>query len=149
MNDPQKSFSVYLVEDSPIIRDRLQRLIDSEPDLLVVGVAGGAQAAIKGLASARPDAIVIDISLEDGDGFDVLTYANAIEPKPLVIMLTNYTYMSYRVRGLAGGAHYFFDKTTEFDDVIEVLKRHAQNGSASISRPEPKQMAKSGEDRIA
>jgi DNA-binding NarL/FixJ family response regulator len=126
-------YTVFLVEDSAMIRDRLRRLIDAEPALAVIGTANGTGAAVRELRTLNPDAIVIDIALQEGDGFEVLENVNQMKPKPLIIMLTNYTYVSYRVRGLSEGAHYFFDKSTEFDSVISVLRKHADERAKDVT----------------
>lgn len=126
MDKAHALYTVFLVEDSHIICDRLRRLIDAEEGLAVIGTANTASSAVRELRNLTPDAVIIDIALEEGDGFDVLAHVKSLHPKPLAIMLTNYTYVSYKVRGLSEGAEHFFDKSTEFNEVITTLKLHAR-----------------------
>ncbi|HEX6530957.1 MAG TPA: response regulator, partial [Burkholderiales bacterium] len=63
---------VFLVEDSPLIRDRLLALLGSVPGAQVCGHANNAGAAVREILATRPDVVVLDIALADGTGFDVL-----------------------------------------------------------------------------
>ncbi len=126
MEQNSKPLSVYLVEDSQMILERLNRLIGLEPGLAIVGTSGHASIARQEIDLHQPEVVIIDIALEEGDGFDVLEHTRSLGKPPLAIMLTNYTYMSYRARALEAGAQYFFDKSTEFDSVVNILRRHAR-----------------------
>ena len=115
---------VYLVEDSPILRDLLTQLIETTGST-VIGHAGTASAAIADLATLHPDAITIDISLEAGNGFQVLE-ALAISHRegnmPLRIVLTNYVTDAYRNEAKQLGVDHFFDKAREIREVLTLLE---------------------------
>ena len=64
-----------------------------------------------------------------GSGIDVLREIKQNNQTPLVIVLTNYPYPQYRRKCMDAGADFFFDKSTEFDKVTEVLKQLKQNQS--------------------
>jgi len=77
----------------------------------------------------KPDAVVLDIRMPKGSGIDVLKYIqNGVQPKPLVIVLTNYPYPHYRKKCLALGADYFIDKSVDFEKVIDVLEALVNSG---------------------
>ena len=61
-----------------------------------------------------------------GSGMEVLAQVKEEEPPPVIIMLTNYPYPQYRRKCIEAGADYFFDKSTEFRKVAEVLETLAQ-----------------------
>src|SRR5206468_4708640 len=90
--------SVYLVEDSPIILDRLTELIEEAGVATIVGYADTASAAIADIAALHPDVVTVDITLKRGNGFDVLEAINIGSEghPPLRIVLTHYTFASYR-----------------------------------------------------
>ena len=84
--------------------------------------AQNAAEAIAAFRQLRPEVAILDIQMPDGCGLAVLTYIKKESPQTTVIMLTNYPLPLFRKRCLEAGADYFFDKSTEFEKVIEVLQ---------------------------
>ena len=78
--------------------------------------------AIAAFHQLRPEVVILDIQMPDGCGIDVLAHIKKESPQTTVIMLTNYPLPPFKKRCLEAGADYFFDKSTEFEKVIEVLK---------------------------
>jgi DNA-binding NarL/FixJ family response regulator len=78
--------------------------------------------------------VVLDISMPGGSGMYVLETVKKDRPVPVVIMLTNFAHDQYRQKCLQLGADYFFDKSTEFERVIEVL-RGISNCELNASSP--------------
>ena len=114
---------VFIVDDSPVVRDRLVTLISELPNVEVVGQADIAFEAIHSIRQLRPSVVVLDISMPGGSGMYVLETIKKDRPGPTVIMLTNFAHDQYRQKCLQLGADYFFDKSTEFERVTEVLRR--------------------------
>lgn len=119
---------VYIVEDSAALRERLARIIASIPDVVVSGFATNAQEAVAQIREQKPDAVVLDIRLSASTGFDVLRVLHTLPGRPRVIVLTNYPYPQYRKKYIEAGADYFFDKSTEIDQVMQVLQSLAEQG---------------------
>ena len=65
--------------------------------------------------------------MPNGSGIDVLKHIKKDNPDLIAIMLTNYPYPQYRKRSIERGADFFFDKSTEFEMVLEVLKQKIQD----------------------
>ena len=124
MNPQNDHISVYLVEDSPLILRGLTELIEAGGSATVVGHADTASAAIADIATLHPDAVTVDITLKGGNGFDVLEAIaiNSEDHPPLRIVLTNYTFDSYRDAAHQLGADYFFDKAKQIPEVLTVLE---------------------------
>ena len=122
--------SVFVVEDSPIIRNLLIELIEGGGSH-VVGTADTAKAAIAEIAALHPDAVTIDIALKAGTGFDVLE-AMAINEghPPLRIVLTNFVTDAYREAARELDADFFFDKATQIRDMLLVLVSLGNSQSA-------------------
>lgn len=114
--------SVFLVDDSPVVRDRLAGMISEIPRVRVVGQADIAFEAIAAIRRLRPAVVVLDISMPGGSGIYVLETIKRENPAPQVIMLTNFTHDEYRQKCLRLGADHFFDKTTEFEKVLDILR---------------------------
>jgi DNA-binding NarL/FixJ family response regulator len=111
---------VFLVEDAPLLRERLEALIASV-GASTVGHADGAPEAIRGILAARPDVVVLDLSLKEGTGFDVLRGVRKTAPAIVFYVLTNHPIEGFRVVAQRLGARGFFDKSTEFDKLREAL----------------------------
>lgn len=114
---------VYVVDDSPLVRERLVALLSEVPGVDVVGSAENAEEGIAGIVLKRPDVAILDIRMPSGSGISVLEEVKKREDAPTVIMLTNYPYPQYRKKCMDAGADYFFDKSSEFHKVTEVLSR--------------------------
>jgi DNA-binding NarL/FixJ family response regulator len=112
---------VFLVEDAPLLRERLEALIAAIAGASVVGHASGAREAVAGILAARPDVVVLDIHLAEGNGFDVMRALRAAQFAPEIHVLTNYPLDGYRAAALRLGARGFFDKSSEIPQLREAL----------------------------
>jgi DNA-binding NarL/FixJ family response regulator len=117
---------IYIVEDSPILRERLARMLNSLPDTLIVSGATTASEAIAEILKEKPDVVVLDLCLERSSGFNVLARVREVEPGIDVYMLSNFASEPYRRHAERLGARGFFDKSTEFERVREIIARRAQ-----------------------
>ena len=116
---------VFLVEDSPLLGPRLEAMLASIAGARLVGQATGAQKAIQAILAEKPDAVVLDIHLDEGSGFDVLKALQKSAPQVAVFVLTNFPGEPYRRKAASLGARGFFDKSGEFDALREALAAHA------------------------
>ena len=116
-----QSIRVYLVEDSAAIRERMCSLLASLDGIDLAGEAATAAGAIIGILDTRPDAVLLDIHLAQGNGIDVLRALHAQAPDIVFIVVTNLTNSQYREACLAAGASHFIDKSTELDRLSPLL----------------------------
>ncbi len=117
---------VFLVEDSPIIRERLTESLSAPGRIEIVGHADSEREAIAALSGAQWDALVLDLQLKQGTGLGVLKAIAAVRPAgSKVIVLTNYAIPQFRDRSVALGADFFFDKSREYYRVRSVLEEMA------------------------
>jgi two-component system response regulator DevR len=112
---------VFVVEDSPLLRTRLEAMIAAIPGANAVGYAEGADDAVRQILAAQPDVVVLDIHLKQGSGLDILRKVSAAAPQIRFYVLTNYPMEGYRLTAERLGARGFFDKSTEFDRLREAL----------------------------
>jgi DNA-binding NarL/FixJ family response regulator len=121
---------VFIVDDSAVVRERLIGMLTELPEIEIAGQAKNAPDAIKSIRKLKPDITILDIRMPGGNGIEVLKEIKKDKPSPLIIILTNYPYPQYRKKCMEGGADYFFDKSTEFEKVIEVLKKLIKESKA-------------------
>jgi DNA-binding NarL/FixJ family response regulator len=118
---------ILLVEDSPLIRRRLLDELARLGGFDVLGCAESAQEAMRSIGSLRPDIVITDIRLREGNGIDVLRHVRAhpYEPRPRIYVLTNFAYPEYKRECALIGADDFFDKSTEYDRLLATLRGEA------------------------
>lgn len=129
MSDHKKPLKVLLVEDSPILADRLRELIDQLADIELVDTVDNEKSAVQLATAGGVDAIILDLHLKQGTGFGVLRSIRDTTPMPVVVVLTNYALSQYQREARLLGARYFLDKAREFERIPEVLQEIAQNGA--------------------
>ena len=120
-------FRIYLVEDSPVLLRLLLELLEGVRGALIVGHSGRAEEAISQIAECKPDAIVADLMLESGTGFDVLEAVTRQDAHPpLTVVLTNFTMSHYRERAAHLGAAHFFAKSTDILKLLRLMSELAE-----------------------
>ncbi len=114
-------FQVLLVDDSPIVCERLSALINQLHRPIRVAVATDGAQAVALFKQLQPAAVVLDLELPGLSGFDLLEQFKRRRPGCVVIILTTYAYPEFRENALRLGADHFFAKAMEFERVTEVL----------------------------
>jgi DNA-binding NarL/FixJ family response regulator len=128
-----RPLSIFIADDSLIIRARLVTLLEDLVGVKLVGQADNGADAISAIWQLKPDVVILDIRMPIGSGFEVLQNIKQGQAAPIVIILTNYPYSVYRQKCLQAGADFFLDKSTEFDQIpalIEQFKRGPESGTA-------------------
>jgi DNA-binding NarL/FixJ family response regulator len=130
----QHPLRVLLVEDSPLIRDRLIESISSLDNVDIVGHADTAADAISTLQRIACDVVVLDLQLRAGHGFNVLAALRTWSDRPriTVIVLTDFSSPVYRERSMQSGADYFFDKARDYDRLTELLEQLAARRARNL-----------------
>jgi CheY-like chemotaxis protein len=135
MNRAATPLQVYVVEDSDIIRRLLTSAIESAGGELV-GAADSARQAIHQLQELKPHLILIDLVLASGSGFEVLDalQTGGVARGAVGVVFTNHAATEDRERSFLLGASYFFDKSTQGHQALELINKMAaeRRGRASI-----------------
>lgn len=121
---------VLIVDDSILLRERLTAMISELPGIEVIGQAENVENAINSIRILKPDVAILDIQMPGGSGFELLENIKNDKSTPLMIVFTNYPYPQYKKKCLDSGADFFFDKSTEFQKVIGVLKKFIKESDA-------------------
>jgi DNA-binding NarL/FixJ family response regulator len=122
--------NVFLVDDSPLLRDRLKDMLLTVPGIEIAGEADNSGAAIDGILRLNPDVAIVDIRMPGGSGMEVIKSIQDADLPIVVIVLTNYPYRQYRERCLTLGADFFLDKSNDFERIPEVLEQLMQASAA-------------------
>lgn len=125
-------YKLLLVEDSALIRDVILEMLHDCDQLEIQDIATTSDEAISFLNSSEYDMVVLDIELAEGTGFDVVRHAkqeNYPFKKPNIVMLTNHGNNYYRNLAKDMGVEYFFDKSLQFDECMDVIQQHASQPS--------------------
>jgi DNA-binding NarL/FixJ family response regulator len=115
--------TVYIVDDSQVMRERLTESVTDIAGVEITGQSGDPFEALAGIRKSHPDVVILDIRLPQRSGIDMLKDIKEQPTAPIVIMVTNYPYRQYRQACMAAGADYFFSKTDEFEMIRETLSR--------------------------
>ncbi len=117
-----KVVTLAVIDDSTVIRRRVISMLSQVNGVEFVGEAEDAAEGLKLIRATHPDVVILDVRMQDRSGIGLLEDLKYDPYLPIVIVLTNYPYVAYRKRCLQLGARYFFDKTTEFTRVAEVVQ---------------------------
>jgi DNA-binding NarL/FixJ family response regulator len=113
---------VLIVDDHPVVRQGIKLMINSQPDLTVCGEAHNEQEARRLVRELKPDALVVDLSLDQGDGFNVVRDVNAHFPEIRVLVLSMHDEAVYAERLLAQGAAGYIMKQAATEQLITALR---------------------------
>src|SRR5580693_5357064 len=114
---------ILVVDDHPIVRQGLALLINRELDMLVCGEAEEAMGTLHVLASARPDVLLVDISLNGPDGLDLLKTIRTTHPTLPVLILSMHDESIYAERALRAGANGYIMKQEATEKVLVAVRR--------------------------
>ena len=123
---------VYIADDSEEVRKRLVEMVTELKNVQVVGQTIDAREAIADIRRLEPDVAILDIRLANGNGIEILEIVKMLRVPPMVIMLTAFPNQQYRRKCMSAGADYFFDKTNEFERVVEEVKKCVELSAAAV-----------------
>lgn len=136
-----------LAEDHTIVRWALREALSKADDIEVVGEAGTAAETLSMVQNVKPDVLLLDITLPDRSGFDVLAELRQVETAPLVVVLTWHTEPSYAARAIAAGAHGYVNKAVEPNDLLNSIRAVARG--EQVIPPGVEQLLASGDGHPA
>ena len=119
---------ILLVDDHPIMRHGLAQLIQMEPGLEVCGQAGSAMDGLEAIQKLKPDVAVIDLTLPDKNGLELLKDVHAMEPGVKCIVLSMHDENLYAERALKAGARGYIMKEAAAENLINALQRVLAGG---------------------
>jgi two-component system, NarL family, invasion response regulator UvrY len=113
---------IFIVDDHVLIREGLKKILSTESDLSIVGEALSGNEALEKLDTCKCDVLILDISLPDKSGLEVLKEVKARHPKIQVIILSIYPEERYAIRALIDGAVGYVTKNSAADELILAIR---------------------------
>lgn len=124
------AIAVLLVDDHEIVRRGLVQLLAQADDIMVVGQADSATAAVAQAPRLKPDVAIIDVRLPDGDGVTVCREIRSlVQPPPACLMLTSYSDDEALFGAIMAGASGYMLKEVSGNDLVAAVRTLASGGS--------------------
>jgi len=133
---PRRQIRVMLVDDHEIVRQGIRSLVESMPDCVLCAEAADSEAAIKAAPEARPDVVVLDVSMPKISGLDVMVELKKLLPAAEILVLTMHDSEKIMAQALRAGARGYVNKTETGERLVEALtavSRHQTYFSPSVS----------------
>lgn len=122
-NEQPARRTVLIVDDHPIVRQGLARMIEAAPDLAVCGEVENLAEARRAIRELQPDVVIVDLTLGQGDGLELVRDARAHHPRLPMLVLTMHEETIYAERMLAAGARGYIMKEAASEQLLTALRR--------------------------
>ncbi len=127
---PARKQTVLLVEDHPVLREGLTKLINGEEDLAVCAEAQNPTAALQAIRDLHPDANIVDLALPEGHGLELIKDIRARQHRMPILVFTMFDDASYSLRVLRAGAQGFLNKRESSERLLSSLRTVLRGGYA-------------------
>jgi DNA-binding NarL/FixJ family response regulator len=114
---------VLIVDDHPLVRERLAEIINREPDLAVCGEAEDRHQALEAIASRRPDLVIVDLTLRSSDGMELIKDVHSQHPKLLMLVVSMHEESLYAERTIRAGARGYITKQEATRNILLAIRR--------------------------
>jgi DNA-binding NarL/FixJ family response regulator len=114
---------IFLVDDHPLVREWLTNLINQQPDLAVCGEAENGPQAMRAILKLRPDVAIVDISLKDSSGIELIKNLQQTAPGTAILVLSMHEEVHYAERALRAGARGYIVKRETTRKVIAAIRQ--------------------------
>lgn len=120
---PNQKKTILIVDDHPLVREWLSALINQQADLTVCGEASSGAEAMHAVTASKPDMVIVDISLRDSSGIELIKDFKKACPNLLVLVLSMHDESVYAERVLRAGARGYIMKREATHKVIDAIRR--------------------------
>jgi len=118
-----KTSKIFVVDDHPIVRYGIVQAIQQEADLVVCGEAGTLLGAKQNIQETQPDAVLVDISLHDNNGIDLIKELAKNHPHCSVLVVSMYDELQYIKGAMQAGAKGYFHKDDEIANIPIAIRK--------------------------
>jgi DNA-binding NarL/FixJ family response regulator len=120
---PARRARILLVDDHPMVRERLREVIEREPDLMVCGEAEDRHEALQLVKKARPHLVTIDLTLKSSHGLDLVKDIHAQHPKQRMLVVSMHDESLHAERVIRAGAHGYITKQEATRKILQAIRR--------------------------
>lgn len=117
--NPKKK--VFIIDDHPIFRDGLVRIVNQLPDLIVCGEADNAKTALKDIEQLNPDLVLLDINLPGKSGLELMRDVHALRPELSILVISMHDEQLYAERVLRNGGRGYIMKQEGPDKMRDAI----------------------------
>lgn len=132
LRNPSGKRRIFVVDDHPVVRKGLAQLIAQEADIEVCGGAEGETEALQQIKTLLPDLVVVDISLKEGHGIDLIVQLKATLPNVKTLVWSMFDEKLFAERALRAGAMGYINKQHSIEKAIDAI-RQVLNGELYVS----------------
>ena len=129
----QNQRKIFIVDDHPLLREGLTRLINLQADLTVCGEAPSTHQALKAIPVIKPDVIILDLTLADSNGLDLIKDIKLRSLKSMILVLSMHNESLYAERALRAGAKGYIMKEEAPTEVLKAIY-HILAGEIYLSK---------------
>jgi len=122
---PQRS-KILIVDDHPMTRYGIARLIEQEPDLAVSGEAESVQPALAAVKALKPRLVLADLTLAEGEGLEFIKDMRTLYPEVAVLVVSMHDEALYAERALRAGARGYIMKNEGGEKLVEAIRQVLQ-----------------------
>ncbi len=119
----QKRGRILLVDDHPLVRERLAEIINREPGLVVSGEAEDRQTALAAILARPPDLVIIDLTLKHSDGLELIKDIRARWPRMRMLVVSMHDESLYAERVIRAGAMGYITKQEATRRILLAIRR--------------------------
>jgi DNA-binding NarL/FixJ family response regulator len=119
----QKRARILLVDDHPLVRERLGEIINREPDLIISGEAEDRQEAIDAILAKPPDLVIVDLTLKNSDGLELIKDIRARWPRMRMLVVSMHDESLYAERVIRAGAMGYITKQEATRRILLAVRR--------------------------
>ena len=126
-NPPSKQSNgkakIYLIDDHPVMVRGVRQLIDAESNMQVAGASPDWTVALKEIADIKPEVVVLDVTLANANGIEVLKNLRVHFPELKVLMLSMHDENLFAMRSMKAGAHGYIMKMSATEEVVSAINQ--------------------------
>jgi len=114
---------VLVVDDSDLVRRGIRQILESQPDIKIIGEASDGAVAIRKVREYKPDVVLLDITMPVMNGFEVARVIKHEFPSTLILIVSQYESAPYAKEAIAAGANGYVVKSNAGAELIPVLRK--------------------------
>jgi DNA-binding NarL/FixJ family response regulator len=113
---------IFVADDVPDMRALVRFALEEDSDVLVVGEAGNGVEAVQGVTETQPDVVLLDLSMPDLDGLEVIPFVLERSPQTGIVVFSGFEAARMRGPATALGAHRYVEKGRPLDELRKAIR---------------------------